>query len=184
MVAFNAPFRLLAQLVLFSSVLAADVHYTFNIVNANLSPDGFSRPTVVVNGQFPGTLIQANKDDVLHITVNNQLTNAQMRYVSSHLDSSSPSQFLAVEAHQSIGTDWQVCFLSIDSTALNSLAFSSKREQRLKTEVRERATACELAKLIFIPLSASMVTQCPIAPGNSYTYDSKRLNFLFYCLST
>jgi iron transport multicopper oxidase len=91
MVALSAPFRLLAHLMLFSSVFAADVFYTFNVVNANLSPDGFSRPTVVVNGQFPGTLIQANKDDVLHITVNNQLTNAQMRYASSDLDSPSPS---------------------------------------------------------------------------------------------
>ncbi|KAH6912620.1 laccase 16 [Coprinopsis sp. MPI-PUGE-AT-0042] len=117
MVALNAPFRLLAQLALLTSALAADVHYTFNIVNANLAPDGFSRPTVVVNGQFPGTLIQANKDDVLHITVNNQLTNAQMR--------------------RSTSIHWHGLF--------------------------QKRTASEDG--------ASMVTQCPIAPGNSYTYD-------------
>lgn len=57
----------------------ADVNYNFNIVNANVAPDGYSRAGVLVNGVFPGTLIQAQKSDTLHITVNNQLTNANMR---------------------------------------------------------------------------------------------------------
>lgn len=61
------------------TVRAADVNYNFNIVNANVSPDGFSRVGVLVNGVFPGTLIQAQKSDTLHITVKNQLTNASMR---------------------------------------------------------------------------------------------------------
>jgi iron transport multicopper oxidase len=78
--------------------LGATVSYNFNITNAviartfksqfrtlevpNLilfSADGFNRPGVVVNGAFPGTLIQANKDDVLHINVQNFLTNPTMR---------------------------------------------------------------------------------------------------------
>lgn len=57
----------------------ANVNYNFNIVNADVAPDGFSRAGVLVNGVFPGTLIQAQKTDTLHITVNNQLTNPIMR---------------------------------------------------------------------------------------------------------
>ncbi|CAA7270037.1 unnamed protein product [Cyclocybe aegerita] len=58
---------------------AAHVNYNFNIVNANIAPDGFTRAAVLVNGIFPGTLIEANKDDILHITTNNQLVNPTMR---------------------------------------------------------------------------------------------------------
>ncbi|KAJ2928522.1 hypothetical protein H1R20_g8580, partial [Candolleomyces eurysporus] len=79
MVFLTSSFRLLVQLALFSTVLAADVYYTFDVVNANIAPDGFSRPAVLVNGVFPGTLVEATNNDVLHITVNNQLTNPLMR---------------------------------------------------------------------------------------------------------
>ncbi|GLB41487.1 putative multicopper oxidase family protein [Lyophyllum shimeji] len=61
------------------TVYGADVNYTFNIANSAVAPDGFRRIGVIVNGAFPGPLIQAQKTDTLHITVNNQLTNANMR---------------------------------------------------------------------------------------------------------
>ncbi|KDR65763.1 hypothetical protein GALMADRAFT_28804, partial [Galerina marginata CBS 339.88] len=51
----------------------------FNVANTAVAPDGFSRVGVIVNGGFPGTLIQANKDDTLHIAVNDQLTDPTMR---------------------------------------------------------------------------------------------------------
>ncbi|KAH6912909.1 laccase 17 [Coprinopsis sp. MPI-PUGE-AT-0042] len=117
MVALSSSFRLLALFTLFSTAIAADVSYTFNIVNANLAPDGFTRPTVAVNGQFPGTLIQANSGDTLHITVNNQLTNPNMR--------------------RSTSIHWHGLF--------------------------QKRTASEDG--------AVQVTQCPIAPAHSYTYD-------------
>jgi iron transport multicopper oxidase len=79
MVSLSSSFKLLAQLALFSTAFAADVNYVFDIVNANIAPDGFSRPAVLVNGAFPGTLIEATPEDTLHITVNNQLTNPLMR---------------------------------------------------------------------------------------------------------
>jgi iron transport multicopper oxidase len=63
----------------FSLARARDVHYNFDIVNANLAPDGHSRAGILVNGVFPGTLIQAQKTDTLHIKVNNHLTNPDMR---------------------------------------------------------------------------------------------------------
>lgn len=98
---FTAIFSILA--------LAADVNYNFNIVNANVAPDGFSRTGVLVNGAFPGTLIQAQKTDTLHITVNNQLTNPAMRqellkicfycFVINY-------RTLPDEARQSIGMVW------------------------------------------------------------------------------
>jgi iron transport multicopper oxidase len=69
------------SVILFAAcTLAADVNFNFNIINANIAPDGFSRAAILVNGAFPGTLIQAQKDDVLHIAVNNQLVDPSMRY--------------------------------------------------------------------------------------------------------
>ncbi|CAE6492618.1 unnamed protein product [Rhizoctonia solani] len=60
-------------------VSAAFVDYTLNIVNAQISPDGFSRKASLVNGQFPGTILFANKGDILRNTVVNQLTDPTMR---------------------------------------------------------------------------------------------------------
>jgi iron transport multicopper oxidase len=62
---------------------AAFVDTTFNIVNARISPDGFPRDTALVNGQFPGTVVYANKGDVLRNTVVTQLTNPAIRRSTS-----------------------------------------------------------------------------------------------------
>lgn len=69
----------LLQPLLIAGVYGDDVNIVFNLANSVVAPDGFSRAGVIVNGVFPGTLIQANKNDVLHITVNDQLTNPNMR---------------------------------------------------------------------------------------------------------
>ncbi|KAF8608186.1 laccase 16 [Ceratobasidium sp. AG-I] len=61
------------------SASAAFVDTTLNIVNARISPDGFSRSASLVNGLFPGTVIFANKGDILRNTVVNQLTDPTMR---------------------------------------------------------------------------------------------------------
>ncbi|KAG8686323.1 hypothetical protein FRC09_014200, partial [Ceratobasidium sp. 395] len=58
---------------------AAFVDYTLNIVNTQVAPDGFSRKASLVNGKFPGTVLFANKGDVLRNTVVNQLTDPTMR---------------------------------------------------------------------------------------------------------
>ncbi|KAF8155428.1 laccase 16 [Crassisporium funariophilum] len=79
MVFLSSFFRTLLLVIAPAVVAGADVNYVFNIDNSNVAPDGFSRAGVIVNGVFPGTLIQANKDDVLHIAVNDQLTNPTMR---------------------------------------------------------------------------------------------------------
>ncbi|QRV98312.1 Multicopper oxidase [Ceratobasidium sp. AG-Ba] len=53
--------------------------HTLNIVNARISPDGFSRTASLVNGKFPGTTIFANKGEIIRNTVINQLNDSSMR---------------------------------------------------------------------------------------------------------
>jgi hypothetical protein len=65
------------------TVRAADVNYQFNIINADIATDGFTRNAILVNNQFPGTLIQANKEDTLHMNVSVQLDNPAMRRSTS-----------------------------------------------------------------------------------------------------
>ena len=74
-----APLTLLAICLAYPAVKAADVNIVFNLDNSQVAPDGFTRAGVIVNGIFPGTLIQANKSDVLHIAVNDALTDPTMR---------------------------------------------------------------------------------------------------------
>jgi FtsP/CotA-like multicopper oxidase with cupredoxin domain len=50
--------------------------YTWSIVNRVGNPDGVYRPMLMINGQFPGPLIEANEGDTLVIEVNNQSDNA------------------------------------------------------------------------------------------------------------
>ncbi|KAJ7685843.1 Cupredoxin [Mycena rosella] len=93
-------------------------HVTLDVVNAKLAPDGFSRSTVVVNGQYPGPPILLTKGDSLSVTVNNRLTDPTMRRSTS---------------------------LDLDGL------FSTTSE--LYDE------------------GSSFVTQCPIGPNASYTYN-------------
>ncbi|THH05871.1 hypothetical protein EW145_g4477 [Phellinidium pouzarii] len=83
-------FSLLSPLVALSlsqRTLAASVPATvrkdLNIVNAQLSPDGHNRSTVVVDGQFPGPLISGNIGDHFQINVIDQLTDKTMRRATS-----------------------------------------------------------------------------------------------------
>jgi iron transport multicopper oxidase len=73
----NSPLLLLALAA--RSASGAFVDYTLNIVNTQISPDGFPRKACLVNGQFPGTVLFANKGDIFRNTVVNQLTDPSMR---------------------------------------------------------------------------------------------------------
>ncbi|TDL19075.1 laccase [Rickenella mellea] len=56
-----------------------------NIVNANISPDGFSRSAVLAEGTFPGPLLTGNKGDSYELNVVNQLSdNTMLRSTSIH----------------------------------------------------------------------------------------------------
>ncbi|KAK4554600.1 laccase, multicopper oxidase, benzenediol:oxygen oxidorectuctase [Recurvomyces mirabilis] len=51
------------------------VSYNFDITNVTLAPDGFTRPVLAINGQYPGPTIEANWGDMISVTVNNKLQN-------------------------------------------------------------------------------------------------------------
>jgi FtsP/CotA-like multicopper oxidase with cupredoxin domain len=44
-------------------------HYDWTITNTTLSPDGVTTPVLVVNGAFPGPMIEANWGDWIEVTV-------------------------------------------------------------------------------------------------------------------
>ncbi|SPJ73224.1 related to laccase precursor [Fusarium torulosum] len=47
--------------------------YDFSISRGKIAPDGYELSTILVNGQFPGPLIEANWGDTVQITVHNNL---------------------------------------------------------------------------------------------------------------
>ncbi|KAG9308046.1 laccase C [Chiua virens] len=59
---------------LFPYAAAATLQIELTLSNAIVSPDGFNRRAIVVNGETPGPLIAANKGDRLEIDVTNQLS--------------------------------------------------------------------------------------------------------------
>ena len=48
--------------------------YTFDIARGYLSPDGVNRSLLLINGQYPGPMIEANYGDTIEVTVNNQIS--------------------------------------------------------------------------------------------------------------
>jgi FtsP/CotA-like multicopper oxidase with cupredoxin domain len=47
--------------------------YNLEATSMSLSPDGFSRPMMVFNGQYPGPTIVADWGDTIEVTVKNSL---------------------------------------------------------------------------------------------------------------
>ncbi|RDI76498.1 hypothetical protein Vi05172_g13512 [Venturia inaequalis] len=43
--------------------------YTFTLSRAMITPDGYRKPTILVNGQFPGPTIEANWGDWIQVNV-------------------------------------------------------------------------------------------------------------------
>lgn len=162
------PFATLIFLAVSSN--AADLNINFDIVNANVSPDGFSRAGVLVNGVFPGTLIEANKDDTLHIAVNNQLINPTMRYGMHFFRVSRADegpQILGV-VPWSIGTAWyEWDLLHFDQFSHIVPVSIQDCFWRWTWVTRNLFLITQLTSG-----SAAFVTQCPISPAHSYTYDS------------
>ncbi|PHH91578.1 hypothetical protein CDD83_11114 [Cordyceps sp. RAO-2017] len=48
--------------------------YDFTISRGLISPDGYQRPVILVNGAFPGPLIECNWGDTIQVTVHNNIT--------------------------------------------------------------------------------------------------------------
>ncbi|KAJ7169229.1 laccase [Mycena crocata] len=75
-----AAFTLLPFFI--GQAIAADRYYDIPIDNVRVAPDGFPRDAIQA-GAFPGQLIIANKGDVLHLNVTNNLKNPTMRRSTS-----------------------------------------------------------------------------------------------------
>ncbi|KAJ6481559.1 laccase [Mycena vitilis] len=72
----------LLPLLIVSQAIAADVYYDIPVNNVRVAPDGFPRDAISA-GPWPGQLIIANKNDVLHLNVTNNLVNPTMRRSTS-----------------------------------------------------------------------------------------------------
>ncbi|KAG6236899.1 hypothetical protein E4U25_003226 [Claviceps purpurea] len=48
--------------------------YDFTISRGHIAPDGFEREVILVNGAFPGPLIEANWGDTIQVTVHNNIS--------------------------------------------------------------------------------------------------------------
>jgi FtsP/CotA-like multicopper oxidase with cupredoxin domain len=47
--------------------------YDFTVKRGKKSPDGYQKDVLVINGQFPAPLIEANWGDTIQVTVHNQI---------------------------------------------------------------------------------------------------------------
>ncbi|KAI1389462.1 putative ferroxidase [Hypoxylon trugodes] len=68
-------FPLLIVLAQATGSLAKTVSYDWNVTWVFASPDGFSRPVIGINGEWPCPKIEANIGDFVSINLNNQLGN-------------------------------------------------------------------------------------------------------------
>ncbi|KAJ6562240.1 laccase 16 [Mycena capillaripes] len=75
-------FKIASLAILVGQAIAADVYYDIQVNNVRVAPDGFARDAISA-GPWPGQLIIANKTDVLHLNVTNNLNNPTMRRSTS-----------------------------------------------------------------------------------------------------
>jgi hypothetical protein len=52
-------------------------HYDFTVSRGIIAPDGYQRDVLLVNGAFPGPLIEANWGDTIVVDVHNDITNPE-----------------------------------------------------------------------------------------------------------
>ncbi|RAK76339.1 uncharacterized protein BO72DRAFT_497120 [Aspergillus fijiensis CBS 313.89] len=48
-------------------------YYNFTIARGTVAPDGVSKDAILINGQFPGPMIEANWGDMIEVTVRNEI---------------------------------------------------------------------------------------------------------------
>jgi iron transport multicopper oxidase len=78
---------------LFSSSLAKTVTYNFDITWVNAAPDGFSRPVIGINKQWPLPTIEADLGDTVVVKTRNLLSNetTSIHFHGMHQVGTSPS---------------------------------------------------------------------------------------------
>ncbi|KAJ7117080.1 laccase [Mycena epipterygia] len=141
-----ATFALLPFLI--GQTVAADVFYQIPIDNVNVAPDGFHRDAIQA-GSFPGQLIIANKGDVLHLNVTNNLVNPTMR-------------------RRQVIIYTPVCPGADAWTLSAHLSLTDPYHHKHWHGIFQDRTASEDGP--------SFVNQCPIAPGAFYQYNFPLFN--------
>ena len=48
--------------------------YDFTLKRGIIAPDGYQKNGILINGQFPGPMIEANWGDTIQVTLHNQIT--------------------------------------------------------------------------------------------------------------
>jgi len=103
--------------------------YDFTLSRRKLSPDGYEKDMILVNGQFPGPTIQANWGDTIVVKVTNNITGP------------------------------------LEGTSIHWHGFLQHNTQWM-----DGTPGKYLLSLVQLFLTAVGFTQCPIAPGKSFTY--------------
>ena len=52
-------------------------YYSFNVSRGIIAPDGYQKSVILINGQFPGPVIEANWGDTIQVNVYNSLIGPQ-----------------------------------------------------------------------------------------------------------
>ncbi|PSK56592.1 Iron transport multicopper oxidase [Elsinoe australis] len=65
-------------------------HYTFTVDEKNIAPDGVPKPGIVINGQFPGPMIEANWGDWIEVKVINKLSEGTSLHWHGFLQKDTP----------------------------------------------------------------------------------------------
>ncbi|KAI0540420.1 multicopper oxidase-domain-containing protein [Xylaria digitata] len=58
--------------------------YDFNVSRGMIAPDGYQKSVLLVNGQFPGPLIEANWGDYIEVTVHNNIVSGPPEGTAIH----------------------------------------------------------------------------------------------------
>ena len=103
--------------------LAKTVHYNWNIGWVTAAPDGFSRPVIGINGEWPCPQIDVELGDRLVIDVYNGLGNQSTsvhwhgihQKGTSDMDGSSGVTQCPIAPGQSFKYDFKVCILTLIS---------------------------------------------------------------------
>ncbi len=103
--------------------LAKTVHYNWNIGWVTAAPDGFSRPVIGINGEWPCPQIDVELGDRLVIDVYNGLGNQSTsvhwhgihQRGTSDMDGSSGATQCPIAPGQSFKYDFKVCILTLIS---------------------------------------------------------------------
>ncbi|KAF2794437.1 multicopper oxidase [Melanomma pulvis-pyrius CBS 109.77] len=70
---WNGDFDISSDMDLKWPATGKTVKYNFEITNITLAPDGFAKPMMVINGQYPGPTVVADWGDDIEVVVTNHL---------------------------------------------------------------------------------------------------------------